>query len=1296
MKSIQSMIMALFFIGVVAFFVFGNQYLRVNLTQYEEMTDVLAQLKNQDMRMNEHMLMAGNGTLVNFDMIVQLSKSLSRLEKRLIEMKNKMSEHDRLAIESISEQLFLELKKKNRNLEQYKSEHSILRNSQAFIPNEIAHLAPLLWIETQAKLYDLNADIAIYITSPTERLQQHILTMLNALKGNESIADADIVLANIFKHVQVVVDTAMTLHRLSREVLHQPTLQLIESIELQQQLSHAKAVRYNDNLMFIMSGLALLGLFVIILVVQRLRLVAAKMKESVTELEYMKFALDQHSIVGITDRAGRITYANDKFCEISQYSREELIGQDHRILNSGFHPKTFFFNMWKSIAKGETWHGEIQNKCKDGSLYWVATSIVPFLGKEGQVEHYIAIRTDITSRKEEEVRSASLARFPAENPYPVMRIDSRGTIIYANHASHIILDALHLRVGDLLPANMQQDCKAVFSDKNNLTTELILGDSTLELTYSSLSGTFDINLYARDISEMKRNIDKVADSEKRIRKVMDSSLDGMSLIDANGYVTYWNPQAEKVFGWTRTEMIGENSLDKIFPPEEMLKAQQQFSSMMNQRTEIIGLHKSGYEVNIELSVLMIKTKNVFDYFSMTMHDISERIQSEKKLQDARDLAIESSKMKSMFLSTVSHEIRTPMNGIIGMTDLLLDTDLDAEQREFAKTIHSSSDALLMIINDILDFSKIEAGHLDIDCTAFSLASMVEASVGVVAIKAHEKGLMLNVFIDPKIPEVLIGDAGRLRQIMLNIIDNAVKFTAQGNVTIHVKCIRRSDKQVTVTFSVRDTGIGLSKEAQGRLFQPFVQADGSTTRQYGGTGLGLAICKKLVQLMGGEIELFSELGKGSMFSFELTLPVSDDEDLQTRSYDATLLSNLNVFIVDGDANACFILEQYLRFWNMQVSSVQDCASALQQLHAGDDSQAIDVIIIARELPDGSGIDIASEIRKLSALADVPLILHAGYVHSSLKHKARDAGFCAVLPKPINMSYLFDCLAQALCMDVMQTPVAIKAQEQRVDSNEIAQFDGMSVLLVEDNPVNQKVAQMHLAKLGCMVKTVNDGQEAMHAMMQSDEYDIVFMDCQMPVMDGFEATKNIRAYEAEQGGHRCIVAMTANAMKGDRERCLKVGMDDYLSKPISRAKIFEVIRRNIVPDEEADGQSLSDDDDNKASQTSCINLNQLRDLFGDDNKAIAEILQLFQVSMRQLVMEKMPHALENHDSQFMKALLHELKGAAANIGGDVIVALCADMEEQLAEDQWEDIAVNMKELRNAYSQLDKICTELGAKE
>ncbi len=1291
MKTYTIPTLAILLSALLLMFLFGPQSQRVDMKQYEHLTNVLTQLKDQDVRMNEHMLLAGSGMLRNFDSMVDITNRLNKQQEELSKLQSSMSEEARESLETGANRLFLQLKQKILSIEQFKADHSILRNSQGYLPIAVEQTAPKLSIEIRAKLYDLTSDVYIYITKPSQRLRQHINAMITAFKQQNLHSKSMDKLDNIFSHIDIILSKTDELHMLARTILRQPTVQLVEDIEHLQQGRHAENVHHTDNVMLLMSMLAVLLLFYAAYVMYRLRRAASELEEAVSELEYQKFALDQHSIVAATDRTGRITYANDKFCEISQYSREELLGQDHRLLNSGYHPRSFFKEMWQTIGKGKAWHQEVKNRKKDGSFYWVDTSIIPFMGQHGKVERYIAIRTDITQRKEEEARSASLARFSSENPAPVMRINHHGELSYANAASKYILDALEISIHEKLPSEMLQECMIVLTDKQNRSSELVAANKVFELTYASLPGTDDVNLYARDITEIKDSIEAIETSEKRIRQVMDTALDGMIMVDSHAKITYWNPQAEKIFGRSAEEMIGTSGLYQLFPKDQMIMVQKQFSSVLNQRIEIVARHKDGFDVPIELSVMMIKTKGVFDYFSITIHDVSERINSEKALKEARDQALESSKMKSMFLSTVSHEIRTPMNGIIGMTDLLLDTPLNAEQREFTRTIHASSDALLMIINDILDFSKVEAGHLDIEQAAFSLHSMVEGAVGVVAIKANDKGIALNLFIDPTIPAALIGDTGRLRQVILNLVDNAVKFTEQGEVNIRIMCQEKIDDHIKVSFFVRDTGIGLSPDAQKRLFQPFVQADGTTTRKYGGTGLGLAISKKIIQLMGGDIQLHSELGKGSEFSFALEFEASEDLELINAGYNVENLAGLNILVVDDDANACFILDHYLSHWDIEVTSTESSAAGLEALElAAANNKPFDLMIIDHHMPNQTGLEMAEYIRQQSAYTETPMILHTGHDHFGLKQKALDVGFNSLLPKPINMSHLFDCLAQALRLDSVEEN-SITATQPLPDETLDAQ-SGIHVLLAEDNPVNQKVAQTHLSKLGCIVHTVENGQEAVHTAMAADIYDIIFMDCQMPIMDGLEATRHIRAYEKEHGGSRIIIAMTANAMKGDREICLQAGMNDYMSKPVSREKISEAINRNLIDSSEE--SSLRHGSDDREAHASYINLDQLKDLFGDDDEAIAEILQLFQHSMQQLLMEKMPLALRLQDALSMKQLAHDLKGASANIGGDDVASICAQIEELAEAEQWDSIEAKVAHLHEAYEQLKGICSNLGA--
>ena len=1264
---------------------------RDNLEQHELIMETLQQISVQNALFNENTLMIRTSMLNNYDVFIAIDHELKRLKSTIDLAEEMLSAEERLRFSTDADALFRLLATKHALMNQLIADQAIHLNSRHYLPAAIDALNTHLNSENQALINALISTLYQHLSMPSEQLKKNIQLGLNSIDKHGHSKAINNQIENLLMHVSIVLNKGDVIDILANEILSLPVEeQLDELIHFQQQL-HGRHIVEIERTKFILVAFALLLMIYILIIIYKQQKLSDELYASVSELEHQKFALDQHSIVATTDKSGRIIYANDKFCEISQYSRDELLGQDHRILNSAYHPRAFFRDMWKTIATGQTWHGEVRNKKKDGTIYWVDTTIVPFMGPQGKVERYIAIRTDISQRKAEEVRSVSLARFPAENPSPVMRMNRHGVITYANASSQMILDALHISLGESLPEHMLHKGLAALNDHQSREMEVTTAGRVFKVTYASHPDTDDVNIYALDVTDIKESIEAIEASEKRIRQVMDTSLDGMLMVNSEAKISYWNPQAEKIFGRDADEMVGTDGLYKLFPKEQMIKIQKQFSSVLNQRIQITATHKDGTDIPVELSVIMIKTKGVFDYFSITIHDISERLKSEKAIKEARDQALESSNMKSMFLSTVSHEIRTPMNGIIGMTDLLMDTRLDAEQREFTKTIHASSDALLMIINDILDFSKVEAGHLNIDNAAFSLQSMIEGTIGVVAVKANKKDIALNLFVDPDIPPALLGDTGRLRQVMLNLIDNAVKFTEQGEVNVRIKHKGNSGDSVSLTFSVQDTGIGLSQEAQNRLFQPFVQADGSTTRKYGGTGLGLAISQKIIQLMGGHIQVESTLGKGSQFHFELTLESSDDLELIGAGYDTRQLNNLNVLIVNDNTNTGFILDRYLSHWNMKVTIALNWASALDELEQAKNSkQAFDLIILDHQIEDRNSMQIATDACQNSLYADIPMILHTGSDQFSLKQQALDAGFSALLPKPINMSHLFDCIAQALRLDIAHKMATLFEDTQADENREIGR--GVHVLLAEDNLVNQKVAQAHLAKLGCTVHTVNNGQEAVHAIMSNGEHEIIFMDCQMPVMDGLEATRIIRAYEKEHGGKRCIIAMTANAMKGDREICLQAGMDDYMTKPISREKLAEIINRNLNHDER--NNSLRHSSDNKQEHALDINLDQLKDLFGDDNETIIEILNLFKQSMQKLLLEQMPRALRNQDAETMKQLAHELKGAAANIGGDDMAKVCAKIEEQAEAGEWEMVKTNMKPLDKAYDQLGNVCKQLGA--
>ncbi len=538
--------------------------------------------------------------------------------------------------------------------------------------------------------------------------------------------------------------------------------------------------------------------------------------------------------------------------------------------------------------------------------------------------------------------------------------------------------------------------------------------------------------------------------------------------------------------------------------------------------------------------------------------VVERQRIEGELAEARDEALASAKLKSQFLANMSHEIRTPMNGVIGMTSLLLDTTLDEDQREYIETIRASGDSLLSIINDILDFWKIEAGKLDFEELDMDLQGTVEGAIELLAEKAAQKGLDLACHVLEDVPRQLRGDPGRLRQVLVNLVGNAIKFTHSGRVLVHVAKLQETAGDVQISFQVSDTGIGLSEEAVRGLFQAFVQADGSTTRKFGGTGLGLAISKQLVELMGGEIGVESAVGQGSTFWFSVRLPkqpilLTDDDAPTELLLDFSTTRTLIV----GTSGTGEVLRVQLTNWGMGIHALTDGQEALGALQeAAAAGQPYHFVLADAQLPGLDGPALAHAVKQDPALAAARVILLLAPGQRSTFPCGEGGDISACLHKPVKRSGLHGVFRSLMSNGLL--PVVVPKPVPAVAPVRPAKGKGVRVLVVEDNSVNQKVVIKQLQKIGFKADAVGNGVEALAATAKV-VYDVVLMDCQMPEMDGFTATREIRRREAIVGMRTPIVALTANALEGDRERCLAAGMDDYLSKPVKIEALRATLER-----------------------------------------------------------------------------------------------------------------------------------------
>ena len=999
----------------------------------------------------------------------------------------------------------------------------------------------------------------------------------------------------------------------------------------------------------------------------------------------------QHSIVSTADRSGTITDVNESFCQISGFSREELIGQNHRIVNSGHQSNAFWMQFWITITSGLTWRGEICNRTKDGALYWVDSMVVPMRDENGVVERYISIRNDITGRKASEAALLSSERMFSSSfqnaASGMATLSIRGQWLEINPALCHFLGYTAEDLKMLTFADVTHPDELAFDHiqlPRLIAGEIDVYERTKRFVHQeghtvwglvSVSVVRDVDTAALftiaqivDVTARKRAEEALQVSTVLLEESQEIAKVGGWELNLETGALYWTAETYRIHETTPDEF--DPTVDAgvdYFLPESRARIQLALQSAIEQREpydlELETLTTKGTRIDVRTTGKPWIVDDKVVRLSGIFQDITERKRYENALKEARSNAEQAAQSKGQFLANMSHEIRTPMNAILGLLNLLQTTDLTARQRDYASKTEGAAQSLLGLLNDILDFSKVDAGKMTLESEPFRIDRLLRNLSVVLSANVGAKDIEVLFDVDPALPEVVQGDAMRLQQVLINLGGNAIKFTSTGQVVLALRKQRETPHTVTIEFSVQDSGIGIAPEHQSHIFSGFSQAEGSTTRRFGGTGLGLAISKRFVELMGGDIAVSSAIGTGSTFAFALELPtVQRVPDALAASARPTIAPQ-RVLVVDDNPIAGALTLRMVQSWGWTAELADTGDKALEwvteHLARAPDVFPYPLIYMDWQMPRMDGWETTRRIRQLAQqhqLVQPTVIMVTAHGRETLaqRSEAEQDMLNGFLVKPVTASMLFDALVDASAGSSGLRQLTKGRSSKR-------QLAGMRILVVEDNLINQQVAEELLGGEGALVSLAANGRIGADAVAAAaPQFDVVLMDIQMPVLDGYGATKVIRE---ELGLKQLpIIAMTANAMASDRAACLAADMSEHIGKPFDMAKLVVLLLR--ITGFQASGDALAYEAQNLTDApsqpevpgldlgTALARMAGMRSLYVRTARDFCRILDTIVAELQQCI------ACGDRKQALMR--LHTLKGNAGTLGASALAELAGTLE------------------------------------